>query len=451
MKAMWVLLVVCLVPSMAFADGGVFYEEVAYAAAGPATTPVEATAQRALLWYRSGRWELTIQPIFPREAGRAAWIVPFVAKPHVQKGGKKVLDALDLVTTPVFFDFCVEVEEVKYGLGFGEGGCCGAPGSATGGAEEEGDSRVSKLDQDVTVWEQGSVADYDYVILEAKGTEAAAGWLNDNGYHVPEELVEEPWRLEDRFIFAATLSEDLPADKPLSPLTFVFGDVGIDDMAYPLKLTALVAPDEGTDLLIWVVTPKEWITESESMLVPTTHAWVEYVSGVGVTHAEWEEERSVLVASLPPEGGLIVEYHGDLYSNEIYRSASWGGHWIYLESETGYGDSIHSDEIGLDLPHKWPEAMEEMAFKYIVTRYRGHLTSAAMDEDLRFEPSYTQKLTATDPLHPREVSCDELEEEPPPEADVAGSVDSPLQKSLRGMAILLLGAFLGFVALRRAS
>jgi len=56
---------------------------------------VRATEQRAILWLRGEYWELHIQPVFPRDAGAAAWVVPFEVQPTVFESSADFFDQLE--------------------------------------------------------------------------------------------------------------------------------------------------------------------------------------------------------------------------------------------------------------------------------------------------------------------------------------------------------------------
>ena len=89
--SVFVLLATFWFPAAALADG------MAFTVVG-ANLDVRATEQRAVMWLRGGEWEIHIQPVFPRDAGGAAWVVPFSVQPTVEPGNADFFDQLELIT-----------------------------------------------------------------------------------------------------------------------------------------------------------------------------------------------------------------------------------------------------------------------------------------------------------------------------------------------------------------
>ena len=112
----WIALGIGLAPSQASADGMVMPEVTG------GSSEVIATEQRAVLWQRDGIWEIHIQPVFDRQAGGAAWVVPFPVMPQVLDGNGDLMDQLELLTAPIFVSYCCEPScycpsDNEYGLG----------------------------------------------------------------------------------------------------------------------------------------------------------------------------------------------------------------------------------------------------------------------------------------------------------------------------------------------
>jgi hypothetical protein len=114
------LILMMVAPGISRGDGYIVPRKEA------ADMEVRATAQRALLWLRDGTWEVHIQPVFAREAGRAAWVVPFTTRPTIREGNAALLEQLEIITSPVFIASCTQHVELN-------GGCLSAGSFTDGG------------------------------------------------------------------------------------------------------------------------------------------------------------------------------------------------------------------------------------------------------------------------------------------------------------------------------
>jgi len=416
LPALFLMLV--FLPAVALADGMVVYHTEVGAAD---TIAVEAEAQRAVLWFRDGTWEMTIQPRFPRGAGAAAWLVPFPVVPEVSKASPDFLDALETLTSPVFIPYCCELES---GGAFG----CAATDS-TGG----GDGRAGSGEQLVTVWAQGTTDELEWVVIEAPGADALVAWLNEEGYRVPGILADKPEILEGQIVFAAKLKDGLDPGAPLPPMTFRLPGVDYEDVTYPLRLTAAVAPEEGMDLLLWVVTPTDskWLDSP----VPADVHWLPHNAG-DTTREQWEADTETLRAAFPPEGGLVLEFNATFDSDELFL-----GHPLYPPD--GWME-VMPQEVGIDLPEIWPAEVDAIGEgHYSVKRLRGRLTAAAMDEDLAFEFVPWTEVPSIKSIHWNEVPCSQIDA-----VSETTAAHSPLRAWV-GVAMLALVTLLSMVFLRR--
>jgi hypothetical protein len=415
------LLLALSLPSAAAADGMVVYHsEVGDADA----VQVEATTQRAALWYRNGAWELTIQPLFPRGEGGAAWIVPLPVAPVVTEASPDVLDGLELLTAPVFIPYCLETSGKDGGGLFG---CAGTATDAKGG----GGARTGVGESGVVVWAAGETGALEWVALEAPGAAAVIDWLEQEGYRVPAFIEEAPEVLDGQVVFAATLKADLDPGLPLPPMTFRLPGVAYDAVTYPLRLTAAVAPADGMELLLWVITPPA--AKKPGALVPATIDWLPH-HGWDVTRAEWEADGATLRTAFPPRGGLVLEYYRVLGDQPLFKG------WP-LVPPGGWAE-VMPHEVGLQLPGVWPDEIAELgAAGARVARFRGRLTAAAMVEDLAFEDVPENQVPAVGNVIWREVPCAQI-------GVATAAAQSPLRPWL-GAAVLALVALLSVGLLRR--
>lgn len=419
MKHIIPLLLVLLAPDPAFADGMVVYHsEVGEAEA----IQVEAAAQRAALWYRGGAWELTIQPVFPRGPGGAAWVVPLPVAPVVTEASPDFLDALELLTAAIFIPYCLESSGSGGGGLFG----CGATDVKGGGG-----GRAGIGESGVVVWAAGETDALEWVALEAPGAAPILEWLDQEGYRVPAFIEEGPEVLDGQVVFAAKLKADLDPDVPLPPMTFRLPGVAYGDVAYPLRLTAAVAPAAGMELLLWVIIPSP--LKEPGALAPAMVPWLSH-HGWDVDREAWEAEHDVLESAFPPEGGLILEYNGVLGDGPLFKG------WP-LVPPGGWAE-VMPHEAGLQLPGTWPEEIEDIgAAGARVARFRGRLTAAAMVEDLAFEVVDDDQVPQVGNVIWREVPCAQI-------GVGVAAAQSPL-RAWAGLAILALVALLSLGLLRR--
>lgn len=421
-----ILAALLLAPSTVLGDGLVVYHvEVGEAE----TVPVKAETQRAVLWHRIDTWELTVQPAFPRAGGEAAWIVPFPVVPEVEERDAAFLDQMEALTAPVFVPHCVEPE------GGGWFGCGGAPATDVDGVGRSGLGM-----QEVKVWDAGVTDELEYVILEAAGSDALLTWLDENDFMVSVALQEQLGRLPDQVIFAAKLRDGLNPSSPLSPLSFRLPGLTFEEITYPLRLTALVAPDDGMELALWIVT-------EDRVLLPKSIRWLPYTGGHAVGKTHWEENIAKIRRAFPPSGGLILEYSGVLRNNPLYTGAE------VSPPGPGPGVAVTAGSLGLDSPETWHEGILEIADSGArIARLRGVLTAESMSLDLAFEAAPGEALPEVDNFFWEQVSCDQLEGGE--EARVGRAKQrrrNPVPEKEAGAALIPLGLLAGLLALRRPS
>jgi len=375
-----------------------------------------------VLWYRSGAWELTIQPVFPRGPGGAAWIVPLPVPPEVTAASPDLLDALEVLTAPVFIPYCLE------SAGADGGGLFGCGSKDAGGV---GGGRTGAGESGVVVWAAGETDALEWVALEAPGAAPVLEWLAQEGYAIPAFIEESPEVLDGQVVFAARLKADLDPELPLSPMTFRLPGLAYDAPSYPLRLTAAVAPEAGMELLLWLITPPP--SEQPDALAPRNLHWLAHPPSE-VTRAGWEADVATLRSAFPPAGGLVLEYNGVPGDDALFKG------WP-LVPPGGWAE-VMPHEIGLQLPATWPEEIEEIgADRARVARFRGRLTAAGMAEDLVFEAVPTDQVPQVGNVIWREVPCGQIG------ASVAAA-RSPL-RTWAGPAVLALVALLSLGLLRR--
>lgn len=402
---------ICGSGSTALADGMVSYHiEVDKAE----TVPVSATAQRAILWYRTSAssgpdgWRIVIQPKFDRLQGQAAWVVPFPEPPTVEEASAELFDAIETLTAPVFIPYCQEEEPSE-----GFFGCAGDAAKA-GGL----DGRTAPAQSGVQVWGSGSTAQLDYVVLSAPGGEELIKWLEEQDFRVPDPLRANPKIIEGQYVFAAKLRSDMDPKQPMAPVSFALPNAAYDEIAYPMKLTSLVAPVDGMELILWVVVPNE-----EAFLVPKELDWLTVPEQTNVSKEKWDEDRTKLKAAFPPAGGLVLEYSSSLGYHPYLDG--------YLDLPVYYGAGYDPASLGITLPESWPaEVTEWRDGNYRVARWTGNVRADAMKQDLAFG---IQEMAGGTPyrsnIHYVELPCSEI-----PDPEVAEALSG--RTGHNGLALL---------------
>ncbi len=346
--------------SKARADGCIFPSTAG------ANMEVSATKQRALVWLRDGTWEVHIQPVFDREQGGAAWVVPFPSLPEVSESSSELLHQLEIITSPVFIDYC-------YHSSSGGGGGC----SSGDGASQ--DEKKSSAKSPVTVWAQGEVGELDYVVLSADDGDNLVTWLETHGYHLPDgsaELIAD-FETEGQFFFAAQLSEDADPEKAQAPVRFVLPEE--DDGFYPLRLTSLaVEGDERLALTLFFAFP-----EVDGIgFMPQSHPYEEF-EGNHPNREVYDEQKEKYFDENPSDN-LLMLFGRDLKNTDALSfSRCAREQYSYMNICASY------DELEVEVPDRvmekvqWHEDIQEMenssAWLY---RFEGHLDGEAMSEDL---------------------------------------------------------------------
>ncbi len=359
MMKRWVLFgVLVLTGGQARADG------MAYSSVTSASAGVRATAQRAVLWLRDGVWEVHIQPVFAREIGGAAWVVPFPVRPGVQPSNADFFDQLEVLTGPIFLQTCTD------SCGYGIDG-----GAASGGGE------VRSAGASVVVWERGRVGDLDYLILSSASGDSLAAWLSNNDYRVPPEAgpVFETFTREGAYFFAAKIAPDADPAAPLAPVRFTLP--GTPDPAYPMRMTGLGVPDEAAlSLTLWVVSRK---TERWA---PSHHRVIDLRQVAGPTDPE-SYERAVGDVLAANPGALVRLYsypasEDDRRDGVVCSQYGYGG-W----SDGGPGGCVALAALGVPFPASWSSEIEEIFSRDAwLSRYQGRIDRAHMGRDVSLQP-----------------------------------------------------------------
>jgi hypothetical protein len=310
---------------------------------------VRATAQRAVLWHRQGVWELHLQPVFEREAGAAAWVVPFPVLPSVSAGDPDFLDQLEVATSPVFMRVCRESSASCLGCGAADMG----GGALLGGGAS------------VRVWERGTLGALEYVVLSAGDGDDLVAWLQAEGFEVPAAAAGPLAELtaEGSFFFAARLGAGADPAVPLLPVRFSLP--GLEPPSYPLRLTAVGVPaGHSLDLTLWLIFPGDeaWAPHGRAVLRPP----LELADRAGL-----EAALDALFAGSPE--GLALLFGGCLADVGAFEGQACD--WMV--------GCLEYEALGLSRPAAWAPEFEALRTAY-VARYQARLGPAGLASDLRF-------------------------------------------------------------------
>jgi hypothetical protein len=354
--ALHLLVALVLAPAGARGDGMAFWHVTT-----GGSMEVRATEQRAILWLRDTQWELHIQPVFERDAGAAAWVVPFEVRPGVHEGDADLFDQLELITSPVFIEYCTHSSG---GSGLG---CAGKMASDSGGYGQTQGGSAS-----VTVWEQGEVGDLDYVVLSASSGESLASWLEAGDYALPPgaaALISD-METEETFFFVSRVSDGVDPSKPIAPVRFVLPGYDMDHPpTYPLRLTSLGVPGgQYVELTLWVIA-------AGAPIVPTSHSFSDLGSWPHDGPSFDEAVDSFFDTEPPGSLAALANLTGD----EVAQIT--GSHLFCSSLDWSYQCMSFTD-LGLSVP-AWADGLDECTgWEMRVVRYLGRFTPSAMGRDL---------------------------------------------------------------------
>ena len=349
---------ICAVSIRARADG-MAYSHVS----SGGTVAIEPTAQRAVMWLRSDTWEIHIQPHFYRDQGAVAWVVPFVVRPTVSEGDADFFDQLEIVTSPVFIEYCTEDS--------GDSG--GACGTSSAGQGNNGDSdKASSANGLVRVWERGTVGQLDYVILSAGDGDDLVQWLLAEEYEIPpaHQSTLSELNTEGSYFFVARLSQDADPALPVSPVRFALP--GMNPPTYPLRMTGLgMESDKKLHLTLWIIAPYA------DFWSPDSHGVVPFAARPKDEEAYDDALDQFFLDQTADTFALLYARAIDTEHPASYQRCP----------ETApYGGCVTLGELGIDLPESWCADLGEVMGTYYVYRLEGRLTASAMIEDLTLAP-----------------------------------------------------------------
>ncbi len=189
-------------------------------------------------------------------------IPEILSQEDVRRIDRQLLDKAAAYSAPRLVSYSCEdfypLEHQDTGWGGGSGsiswGCGGWTPMETGGARST-DSIVTDT-AGVTVWEEFDLGEYTVYVLSAEGAGGLSGWLDDNGFAVPETTEPVLQEYIDRGDYFLALRVDLdraPDSGFLSPLQFTYDS---PQWTLPIRLGATSSTGL-QDLTLFLLTPPE--------------------------------------------------------------------------------------------------------------------------------------------------------------------------------------------------
>lgn len=286
----------------------------------------------------------------------------------------------------------LEHEDTGWGGSGGTGGSfgCGSMVPQSADAAAYADSGIAADTGGVTVWEQFDLGEYTVFVLSAEGSEGLSGWLDDNGFTVPDSTGPVLQEYIDRGDYFLALRVDLdraPDDGFLSPLQFSYSS---PQWTLPIRLGATSSTGL-QDLTLFLLTPPEdgrvGISNYPESKLADDECMVE-----GTDIAAYYEEKLEEATGLPATAGALAGRTGLSWVTEY----SWtGGSCDPCPSE---GPLTPDEAIGLGI---------QAHYGFHFTRLHLRYTPDAVGEDIAL---YTTGIVDNDQVryiqHVEELESD---------------------------------------------
>lgn len=295
-----------LVPESASACGGFFCSQA---------QGVNQAAER-IVFSNNGDGTVTavIEIQYQGPADKFSWLLPISSVPmgdQIQVGSSLSFQRLQQATNPQY-SLTTRVEgtcDPEQSLGFG-----GSASSAGGGFPSA--AGAAAADDGVTVEATGHVGSFDWAVISLDASLsspalAAVGWLNDNGYDVPEGApgLLGPYLEDGLYLLALKLEKGANAGS-IRPIVLTYQAT---QPMIPIKLTAVAANDD-MGVLTWVL--------GEGQAVPQNYNALE----LNEARINWfnpnANYNSVVIAAANEAGGqgFVTEYAD---AGSSLRSTVW--------------------------------------------------------------------------------------------------------------------------------
>ncbi len=257
----------------AVACGGMFCDAVA---------PVDQAAERIFFFVHEGRVTTEVQITYEGESDEFAWVVPVPGEPTVTLSNDAMFTLVANQTTPTL--------QLTVDRG-ASGGCLfAAPAdfskdTASANSYDDGGA--------ISVVSREAVGPYDMVVLLATDAQVLVGWLQDNGYDLPDGLdaTLEPYVASQQYFVALKLQSDKDAGD-IAPIAMTYA---ASAASIPIQLTAVAAVDD---------MPIEVFVFGEARAVPDNYLSVELNEAAFNWYEGADNYREVVSAAVDEAGGL---------------------------------------------------------------------------------------------------------------------------------------------------
>ncbi len=295
------LLGLILLPTFAFADGGMFPPDNNY---------IYETGQKGAIYYKNKEETLVLSTSYEGDAKDFSWIIPTPTQPDVTKVSKDIFTNLSKLT---------ELEVNK-----------SAP-SSLGGA-----GMLETAVGEVQVLEEKQIGYYDVTVIKSTDENALYDWFKENGYQYPEDgkyILDDYVRLG--WIFTAVkITEDAQSNSSIqekinsgqvAPLKLVFSS---DNIVFPLKISGISQYfSEYEDLRNGNDENLSLDTEPISPYYPTGMSIELYVftdskqelTGFTTEYADWVNSDQINRLATDEQGNSWVNADQKMYLTKMYR------------------------------------------------------------------------------------------------------------------------------------
>lgn len=242
MSTRWIFALIAWVassaPGLVFACGGLMSEID--------EPPVTMDQQMSVIYAHDGVVELHARMVVSPGSEKFAWVFPIAPGAMLSLGDEELFGELGALTKP-----SVSIVDERED----EGG-----GVAIGCGSAERDGSIGSTDDEyvdgATVIDQGTLGDYEYAIIEGDTAQDVTTWLQDNGYAVPDTLVEAagPYvEMGMQFAGIRLARPDLvDAEVDVQTPLVITSTASPDSILYPLAFSAISA-DKTMPVLLYVI------------------------------------------------------------------------------------------------------------------------------------------------------------------------------------------------------
>lgn len=282
-----------LLPNRAHACGGMFCDSTS------TTTVVEQAAERIIFSFDGSTLDTEVQISFEGEADEFAWVVPVPVEPELYVSNDAMFTALAEATGPRYVVTTAFTGAQPLSVGCG---CFDvSTDTATAGGGGFGENGENGGSMGVVVVSEETVGPYETVVLQATNAGVLVGWLQDQGYTLPDTLdaALEPYVATGQYFVALKLASDKDA-----------GDLTPIGMRYPA--TAASIPIQLTSIAAIPDLPIEVFVLGPSRAVPDNYLHVQLNEAAFDWFGGLDNYRGVVARAVDEAGGqaFVTEFVG---------------------------------------------------------------------------------------------------------------------------------------------